>query len=743
MSNNGFTKKRQQEPIFIRNYSKLNIIKLISDSKKEITKFEKNCYSNPDRNIDEEFEILTSIIKKTIENNVPIRKLSKKKSKLIRKPWLTKGIRISSKIKNKTFKKLIKTNFSNKDLFQKFKTYRHILTKTINSSKRLHYQKALRTAKNNSKETWKVINKLTCKSKKHILLPHKLERKDNTITEPRKIATELNNHFATIGQQNNIEDNPERLTGNLIIRQKNSIIFSDTTTEEISLIISQLKNKYSQGPDEIPTAVIKHLKTILCPILCYLFNKSLRLGIYPACLKITKVIPLFKSGSPFDTGNYRPISLLPAINKIFEKLIYNRLIIFFKKYNIINENQYGFRQGYSTELAIAKFHEDTLTNLDNNYATCAILLDLSKAFDSVNRKILLQKLYIYGIRGITYKLLESYLTNRSQYIEVGKIKSTMCAVEVGVPQGSILSPLLFLIHINDFKKCTKLKVINFADDTMLYYKFKERNDIESFLKSELHKVNKWMKENHLKLNINKTKFMIFAPESDKFKDLNSLKILVNKQQEIEQVTQCKYLGLIIDNKLNWKAHINQLTKKLAKTLGILYKTRQYLNQTSRKLILNSLFISHLRYGILCYGRTFDTYLKPLDILYNRALRCINFYRRQDKSTSLLYYDEKLLNFNDMLKLEIAKFCYKFNNKMLPKPFQNIFTHITNIHNYNTRSSKNNFYLQSQNKNIGFHSLSYKGTLTWKDIPNEIKQEKTIGQFCYKFKNYLINKYLEK
>jgi hypothetical protein len=654
----------------------------------------------------------------------------------------TPGLLISSKTKNKIFKKLIQTNFSNQDLVRKFKTYRYKLTKTINLSKKLHYQKALKTAKNNSKETWKIINKLTCKSKKDIALPNKLERKDKIIIEPRIIAIELNNHFATIGLQDNIEENSNNLTGNSINWQSNSIIFTETTIEEISAIISQMKSKYSQGPDEIPTAIIKHLNQILSPILCYLFNKALRLGTYPDCLKIAKVIPLFKSGSSFDTGNYRPISLLPAINKIFERLIYDRLVSFFKKYNIINENQFGFRQGYNTELAVAKFHEDTLTNLDNNYATCAILLDLSKAFDSVNRRILLQKLYMYGIRGIAYNLIESYLKNRSQYIEVGKVKSTHCAVEVGVPQGSVLSPLLFLIHINDFKNCTRLNVINFADDTMLYYKFKETKNIESFLKHELQNVYNWMKDNHLKLNLNKTKFMMFAPDLYKYKDLKNLKILVNNQLEIEQVAQCKYLGMIIDNKFNWKDHINQLSKKLAKTVGILYKTRQYLNQTSRKLILNSLFISHLRYGILCYGRTCETYFKPLEILYNRALRCINFYRRQDKTTSLLYYDEKLLNFKDMLKLELAKFCYKFNNKMLPKPFQNIFTPIADIHNYNTRNSHNNFYSQSQNKKIGFNSLAYRGTTTWKDIPNDIKQEKSIGQFSYKFKNYLINKYSE-
>ena len=733
---------RRSDTVFIRDFSKINIGRLRSDAEKEVSKLTESFYLKPNESINEEFKTLTAKLKQTIDKNVPLRKLSKKKSKLSRKPWITKGIRISCNKKNKTFKKLIRTNFRNQDLFKNFKTYRNKLTKTIKISKQLHYQKALTTAKNNSKKTWNIINKLTCKKKKEIALPQKLKAKDNIITDPKKIATELNNHFATIGQQGtSIEDTQDNSTGNSIRWQSNSVIFLDTTPEEVSAIISQLKGKYSLGPDEIPTAILKHLNTIISPILSYLFNKALRLGNYPDCLKVAKVIPLFKSGSPYESGNYRPISLLPAINKIFEKLIYNRILSFFKKYKIINENQYGFRQGYSTELALAKFHEDTLNNLDNSYATCALLLDLSKAFDSVDRKILLDKLYRYGIRGIAFNLIKSYLANRSQYIQVGKIKSAHSTVEVGVPQGSILSPLLFLIHINDFKNCTRLNVINFADDTMLYYKFQETKNFEYFIKQELRNVTTWMKTNKLKLNLNKTKFMIFAPDSENFKTLKNIKLSIEDEVELEQVSQCKYLGITIDDKLNWKAHISILRRKLAKTIGLLYRTRQYLNHTCRKLILNSLFISHLKYGLICYGRTFETNLKPLNILFNQAIRCINFYRRQDKTTSQLYYDEKLLNLEDMLKLELAKFSYKFSKNMLPRPFQDLFVPVANIHQYNTRSSSNNhFHPKQLHKSIGLYSLSYKGTLSWNQVPENIKKEQNTGKFCHSYKNYLINKY---
>ena len=166
-----------------------------------------------------------------------------------------------------------------------------------------------------------------------------------------------------------------------------------------------MKNKNSLGPDQIPMCVLKQINSEVSQILSYLINKSIQTGIYPNCLKIAKVIPLFKGGSPNEPGNYRLISLLPSINKIFEQLIYNRMLNFFNKFNIINHNQFGFRQSHSTELAITKFYEDILTNLNNNHANFALFLDLSKAFDSVNRDILLSKLYIYGIRGIPFVCL--------------------------------------------------------------------------------------------------------------------------------------------------------------------------------------------------------------------------------------------------------------------------------------------------------------------------------------------------
>ena len=357
----------------------------------------------------------------------------------------------------------------------------------------------------------------------------------------------MNTHFVSVGKSsysNNIDY--REISKALNTDQKSSVVLYPTTADEVSKIISSLNPRKSSGYDDISVSILKHNSEIISPVLSNLVNESFLTGVYPDCLKLAKVIAIFKGGKQSQPCNYRPISLLSNLDKIIEKLIYTRLISFLNKYNILNDNQYGFRHGHSTTLAISHFYENLLDSRDKGKATCAILVDLSKAFDSVNHDVLIFKLSRYGIRGPALLLLRSYLSNRKQFVNSNNLNSNFANIEVGVPQGSVLGPLLFLLHINDLQNITKLKLLNFADDTLLYTTIDNDNNPGNFINDELSKVDTWLTHNQLKPNLNKTKYMLFLPRSKKFKSLENLKLYLNSDIEIERVHQYKYLGLVID-----------------------------------------------------------------------------------------------------------------------------------------------------------------------------------------------------
>ena len=730
-------KHKHQEQIWSRNFSKINSEQLQFDTQMKMQQLLNQFLANPTESIHTEFKLLTDAIKEIVNNNLPLIKLSKKKSRLKQKPWLTKALLISAKNKNKMYKKLIKTKFNSSQFLLKYKKFRNKLNHLITISKKMHYEKLLINSKNDSKKTWNIINSVIGKDKKKTNLPKKLKTKYKTYTEPHKIAHELNKYFTEIGKNNQDKVDFNKINKYIQHNIKDSLVLYGTTPEEISTIIKQLKNKNSEGPDNIPVCVIKKINTNICQTICYLINKSISTGIYPNCLKNAKVIPLFKSGDPSDPGNYRLISLLSIINKIYEIILFRRLLNFFEKNNIINNNQFGFRKGHSTELAISKFYEDILTNFNNNHGSFALFLDLSKAFDSVNRKILMNKLYKYGIRGVPYNLFNSYLNNRTQYLEANNIKSEPWPTTVGVPQGSVISPLLFLIHINDFENCTNMKVINFADDTLLYCGVDNLSGIQESIDNELKNIINWMQINHLKLNLTKTNYMIFSPKSNKFKSLHKLKLFENFDTQITQKSHCKYLGLIIDCNLDWKMHILNLQTKLSKAVGTLYRVRNILNKSSLIKIIYALIISNLKYGILSYARANKTSLKPLNVLFNQALRTINFLKRTDKNNKQLYLDENILTLEQMFKLELGKFCFKFHQNVLPYSFNNYFTAISDIHRYNTRNFKNRFYIHKQLKQTGLKTLSFMGAKFWNTIPNKLKKQKSIYAFSKHLKKHLL------
>ena len=414
---------------------------------------------------------------------------------------------------------------------------------------------------------------------------------------------------------------------------------------EVEKTIDEINIKKSTGPFGIPVFLLKKFKTFFSLWLSELVNLSFEIGVFPDILKVAKVNPLHKKESKIDHRNYRPISLLSVVSKIFEKLIYKRIYFYLDQKKLLYSKQFGFRGNYSTNHAIISLTEHIRTLLDKGEYVCGVFVDLEKAFDTVHHEILCEKIKAYGLRGNINNLLKSYLTDRKQYVSINGFDSVTRDVTCGVPQGSSLGPLLFLLYINDFFLClSQTSCGHFADDTFIVYNSKKAKTIETVINTELKEVIKWLRLNKLSLNAGKTELIFFHSnrhplDYDKvYINFNGLRLL--------PVDYIKYLGMFIDKHLNWDYHISNLSKQLSRANGVISKLRYNASIDICLQVYYAIFFSHLIYGCNLWGLTSEENISKIEVLQRKCVRIMSFANYNSQSNEL-FIDLGLIKIRDL------------------------------------------------------------------------------------------------
>ena len=441
-------------------------------------------------------------------------------------------------------------------------------------------------------------------------------------------------------------------------------------------------------------------------------------GIFRSVLKIAKVVPVFKKDSKLDYSNYLPVSLLSNIEKILEKLMYKKLYTFLDNKNIIYDLQFGFRQQYSTSHVLINITENIRKALDDGNIGCGVFVDLQKAFDTVDYQIMLAKLNHYGIRGVSNDWFKSYLSDRHQCVSINGYESGLAAINSGVPQGSVLRPLLLLLYINDLNQAIKFfKVYHFADDTNLLCLSNSIKKLNKLVNADLKYLVYWLNANKISLNAKKTEMVIFKSKQKKLEDELKIKLCGKRLYPTESV---KYLGVKIDTNLTWQHHVNDLFIKLNRANALLFKIRTYVSPKTIRSIYFAIFDSHLSYCCLVWAQNFSS-IKRILILQKKTVRIINFQPR-NSHTSPLFKQNFILKFQDKICLENILFVSKSLNNLSPSIFNIWFSFSSDQHNYETSYSTqgNLMKLFYKADRYGKYSITVSAVESWNKIQKQLK-----------------------
>ena len=671
-------------------------------------------------------ESLQNFLRDSCDSFFPLKKFSSTSSN---KPWVTQEIRSNSKRLKELHKQKIISGSA--ESHQQYIEFKKLHRKMISTSKKTYNDQIISESQNKSKTIWNIVKKETNQSPRQIDKVINIRNKDDEpFADHLSQATFINNYFCGVGLdlQKRIPTTPRPTVPKLPHR----FSLTPVTYEEVRKCISSLKNKSTLDINGLSTKIMKKLPESFIQKLTELINESFTSGIFPDVLKIAKVLPFYKGkGEKTKVENYRPISILPALSKVFEKLIKVRLMNYLIEHDILNKNQHGFLPGKSTETAILDFTKKIIDALDEKKKVSGVFLDLSKAFDTVDHAILIEKLEALGILGPNLDLFRSYLSGRKQTVSLDFLNpstntietcmSPLLPVDIGVPQGSVLGPLLFLIYINDlcFSVPEENPAVLYADDTNCLFIHRSLPDLQTLAQTEIENLSLYFKQNRLTLNSLKTFIVDFCCRGPP--DNAQLNIGADK---IKNINSTKLLGVDIDSNLNWHIHTDNLSAKLN---SICFAHRILSNSCSIEVLRIAYFAyfhSHLSYGIVFWGSQKQNLDKIL-IVQKKCIRIISNVLPSTPSKPL---------FKNLSILPVP--CvYIYKCALLARSSKEILKSNSDIHSYNTRVC-NNLHQTRANTSLKLNSPSQLSIKIYNALPDSIKSSPSLSKFKSSLSDFL-------